>query len=150
MNVEVRATRAIPAAPDQVYRILADYRAQHPRILPKPWFESVEVQKGGVGEGTVVAVGMRVMGTRHRLVLEVSEPEPGRVLTERNVADGAVTTFTVEPGAGPSSSRVTIATSWPRKPGFRGWVESKVNPLVAERIYEAELAKLAEYAPRAE
>ena len=142
----VSLSRLIPAPPARVFGILADYREHHPRVLPKPEFESLVVEEGGVGAGTVARVTMRVMGARSTTRLVVSEPEPGRVLREA-AEDGAfVTTFTVEPVDGGARSRVTLATEWARRPGLRGFVERLVNPRVARGLYARELALLDEYA----
>ena len=143
------ATQVVDAPPAKVYGILADYRTHHPRILPKPAFESLVVEKGGVGAGTVVRVGMKVMGKRQTIVMEVSEPQPGRVLQERDVATGALTTFTVEPLDGGARSRVTLATEWPPRPGLAGWMERVGTPPVARRLYRQELQLLSEYARKA-
>ena len=62
-------------------------------------------------------VGGKVMSLR----MEVTEPQPGRVLMESDVASDMVTTFTVEPSDGGRDSRVTIATRWTRG-GLRGWI----------------------------
>ena len=37
----------IKAAPERVYSIIADYRVGHQLILPKPYFASIDVEKGG-------------------------------------------------------------------------------------------------------
>lgn len=138
------ASRVIAAPSDAIYRVLADYRTHHPRILPKPYFVSLHVVQGGIGEGTVAEVTMRVMGRWQDLRLEVTEPEPGRVIAERDLLGGAITTLTVDP-LGPSESRVTIQTTWPRERGLRAWLEAKTTERVARHIYAQELASLAEH-----
>lgn len=143
--VSITLTRILPAPPSRVYGVLADYREHHPRILPKPEFESLVVERGGAGAGTVVRVTMRVMGARSSSRLVVTEPEPGRVLREAEEGGAFVTTFTVEPADGGARCRVTIATEWARRPGLRGLVERVVNPLVARRLYARELDLLADY-----
>jgi hypothetical protein len=76
-----------------VYSVIADYHHGHPRILPKQ-FTGLSVEKGGVGEGTVIRFSMRVFGRRFEFRGFVSEPEPGRVLVERNVGENeSVTSF---------------------------------------------------------
>lgn len=142
-NPQVEVSRVIDAAPEVVYRILADYRVAHPLILPKPYFESVEA--GGIGAGTVVRVTMRVWGAERTLRLQVSEPEPGRVLVEEDAAAGVTTTLTVTPVNDGAASRVSIATDWRSKPGLGGWLEGKINPRVARKIYRQELDQLAAY-----
>jgi dephospho-CoA kinase len=88
---------------------------------------------------------MQVMGVEQELQLEVSEPEPGRVLVERDQAAGILTTFTVDPMEDGKSSRVTIATQAKASPGLRGWIEKLVNPVIVRRIYKEELQQLADY-----
>ena len=52
----------------------------HPQILPKPPFVSLEVEKGGIGAGTVIRIAMRVLGRLQTFGAVITEPEPGRVL----------------------------------------------------------------------
>jgi len=54
------ASASLPAPPERVYRLIADYRDCHPRILPKH-FSSLTVEKGGVGAGTVIRFQMRLL-----------------------------------------------------------------------------------------
>lgn len=137
---QVEVSRVIDAPPAVIYAIIADYRNGHPRILPKPEFAELVVEQGGTGAGTVIRVTMQVMGRKQSMHLRVSEPEPGRVIQEEDA--NVVTTFTVAPLGGGSRSQVTIASTW-RRPGFAGWVERRVNPLVARGLYRRELALLA-------
>jgi hypothetical protein len=132
-----------------VYAIFADYVESHPAILPKAYFESVTVEQGGRGAGTVVRVQMTAKGGKRAFRLVVSEPEPGRVLVEADDQAGVVTTFTVDPVDDGARSHVTIATDLRRSPGLRGWVERLANPLFLGRVYRQELALVAAYAGRA-
>jgi len=50
----VSASALIPAPAQKVCDLIADYRDGHPRILPKPYFVSMEVEQGGYGAGTVI------------------------------------------------------------------------------------------------
>lgn len=138
----VEAQAVVPAPAERAYAILADYRNGHPRILP-PQFESLEIEEGGVGAGTVIRVRMRVMGKEQKYHLAVTEPEPGRVLAETDIDTGVVTTFTVEPETGGPSCRVTIATELPARGGPLGAIERMVTSAVARRIYARELELLA-------
>jgi hypothetical protein len=131
-----RVQSRVMAPASTVYGILRDYRAHHPNILPKPPFVDLAVVEGGVGAGTVIDVQVRMVGGNRFLRMVVSEPEPGRVLVETG-ADGAVTSFVVEP-VDASSCDVTIETTWPTKRLLR-------NLMVAP-AYRKELRLLEAYA----
>lgn len=137
----VSEMRIVGAPAREVYALLSDYRGGHPRVLPEGYFESLDVESGGVGAGTVFRVRMRALGQTREMRMAVTEPVPGRVLAETDVDTGLVTRFTVEP-AGPGHSKVTIATEWRPKPGVLGELERRVSSAVMSRIYVRELAKL--------
>jgi hypothetical protein len=131
------------ADPQRVYAIIADFRVQHPRILPKQ-FSDPEVELGGVGAGTIIRYRMRVWGKLRAVRAAISEPEPGRVLVE-TVLDGkgVQTTFTVKPGASPGQADVTISTQLPVRTGLLGVVERALTSRFLRPIYREELALLA-------
>lgn len=144
------ATRSaiIKAPATQVYAILADYHQGHPRILPKQ-FTGVTVEQGGTGADTQLRFAMTVMGQTHHFQAVVSEPEPGRVLVERNTSatmPPSVTTFTVEPLAGDAHCLVTIQTESQSRDGLAGMIERLVSKRFLQRVYAQELALLAAYA----
>lgn len=142
-STHLKVSRVIEASAEAVYRVLADYRTEHPQILPRPPFTSLVVEKGGTGAGTVIRVGMKVMGTTRTMVMTVTEPEPGRVLQEEDLASGVRTTFTVIPLDGSTRCEVTIATVWQPKPGLQGLIERWLNPAIARPLYKKELALIA-------
>lgn len=146
--VRAHESQVIDAPPATVWRILSDYRTHHPNILPKPAFERLDVEKGGQGAGTLIRVGMKVMGARTTLRMAVTEPEPGRVLQEADPAAGVVTTFTITPVDGGKRSDVRIATEWAPKKGIQGLVERLLNPRVARSLYKKQLKLLEQYAHR--
>jgi len=147
-KVVIQESAEIAAPPDAVYRILADYREGHPSILPPRWFTHLHVERGGVGEGTVIRFGMKSGGRVREMRAEVVEPEPGRVLVERGLDErGTVTTFTVDP-AGAGAARVTIHTTWPAT-GVTGFLERLLAPPLLKKVYREELALLAEKAAAA-
>lgn len=145
---EAEATAVIPAPPTVVYAIIADYQVGHPAIVPPQYFEKLVVREGGRGAGTLVDVHMNVMGVKNILQARVTEPEPGRVLVEDDPDAGVKTTFTVDPVDDGRHARVTIHTRARVSGGLRGAIEKRLNPLVARRIFEAELKRLADYAAR--
>jgi hypothetical protein len=145
-QLHIEASDIINARPDEVYAILSNYHeGHHPAILPKPYFTELDIERGGQGAGTVIRVGMKVLGVERTYHLEVSEPEPGRVLVEADEAAELTTTFTVEPLNDGQQSRVTIATDMPAASGFMGFVEKLVNPPVTRYIYRKELKQLDEW-----
>ena len=142
----VSASALIPARRERVYKLIANYRDGHPRILPRQ-FSNLVVEQGGVGAGTIIRFQMSVFGKKQTFRAAITEPEPGRVLVESDVeTDGAVTTFTVDPGSAPADSRVTIATELPVPSGFLGWIERKFATILLRPIYLKELENLARVA----
>ncbi len=142
----ITATAVVDAPPAVVYGIIADYRGGHPHILPPQYFTAIEVEEGGVGAGTIIRVTMRVLGSTQTFRAAVTEPEPGRVLVERDLASGTATTFTVEPVGGGARTRVTIATALGSRGGIAGWLEKVLTPSLLRPIYAKELEMLREVA----
>jgi uncharacterized protein YndB with AHSA1/START domain len=143
--ITVAAERAIDAPAEIVYGYLADMR-QHSQFLP-PAFSEFEVEKGGVGAGTVTRFRITTGGRSRRYRMQVAEPQPGRVLTESDMNSSLVTTFTVEPRG--DGSLVKISTGWQGAGGVGGFFERLFAPRVLRRIYLDELQRLDEYARKA-
>jgi len=142
----VSASAVIPARRERVYSLIANYNDGHPRILPKQ-FTSLVVEQGGVGAGTVIRFQMSLFGRRQTFRAAITEPEPGRVLVETDLnGNGAVTTFTVNPGGAPADSHVTISTELPVRGGFLGKVERTATTMLLRPIYLKELENLARVA----
>ena len=133
---------SIVAAPAPVvYGILADYREGHPSILPRRYFDGLEVARGGRGAGTRIRFKVRAFGAVRSVRAEVTEPVPGRELVETDMSTGAATRFLVEPTGDGRASRVTFETTW-RRGGLGGWAERWLAPRYLRRVYRAELALL--------
>jgi len=142
----VSASAVIPARRECVYSLIANYNDGHPRILPKQ-FTSLVVEQGGVGAGTVIRFQMSLLGRKQTFRAAITEPEPGRVLVETDLdANGAVTTFTVNPGGAPADSHVTISTELPVRGGFLGKFERTAATFLLRPIYVRELENLARVA----
>lgn len=139
---DLSAAADIDAPPHVLYDIIADYRVNHPRILPRPPFESLNVEQGGTGAGTVIRVGIRLLGRLQTYRANVTEPEPGRVLVETN-ENGYATSFTVDPRADGSSARVTIATRLSGRGGVIGALERRFVTWLLRPVYIRELENLA-------
>jgi hypothetical protein len=140
----VSASAIINAPARQVYMILADYHDGHPRILPKQYFSLLEVERGGVGAGTVIRFQMRAPGMTRTFLADITEPEPGRVLVESNrvetdPASRSVTTFTVDPIHGGQQAQVTISTAL----SVANWLEGFFTEMFLRRVYAQELKQIA-------
>ncbi|HCK81345.1 MAG TPA: SRPBCC family protein [Candidatus Competibacter sp.] len=138
----ITASALLSAPARQVYATIADYRDGHPRILPKPPFVSLAVERGGIGAGTVIDLQMRVLGKRRSLRGTVTEPEPGRVIVETYSGADTATRFTVEPRDGGRRAQVTIATDLPVHSGFLGTVEGWLATRLLRPVYLKELRQL--------
>ena len=142
----VTAAAFIEAAPERVYSIIADYRNGHPRILPGE-YDGLIVERGGLGAGTIIRFGMRLLGKTQTYRAAITEPEPGRVLVETVLdAKGVTTTFTVRPGPGGLKSDVTISTEVPVRHGLLGAVERFLATRFLRQIFRKQLTLLAERA----
>ena len=139
----ITASRLIQAPAQQIYSLIADYQHGHPQILPKPYFVSLAVEKGGVGAGTVINFQMRLMGRLQSFHSEISEPEPGRVLVETDLISGAITTFAVEPQESGQSAYVTITTDVKVRDGILGSVEGWLATRLLRPVYVKELEQIA-------
>jgi hypothetical protein len=150
-HIHISAEGTLNAPSSTVYNIIADYHTGHPLIVPKPYFQRIEVESGGVGAGTTMIVTMRVLGITSRLRHQVSEPEPGRVLVESDVEwpdTGDQTTFTVTSVSAGSQAHVSIATEMKAHPGIRGQLERRLIPPVLRPAYQKELRLLEAEARR--
>jgi hypothetical protein len=144
VRIQASATAILDAAPERAYSVLADYRHGHPLVLPRPPFLDLEVERGGVGAGTLIRFRMRSFGRTQTFHADVTEPQPGRVLVETYREGGAVTTFTVTPESD-GRCRVTIGTEW-SSPAPRGWVERLLAPPFLRKVYAAELVNVGRVA----
>src|SRR4051812_13063877 len=119
----ISVTARLQAPPSRVYETIANYQTGHPRIVPKQ-FRHLTVEQGGIGAGTAIRFEVRVLGRTTLFRAEITEPEPGRVLVERNVlGNDAVNTFTVDAGAHANESVVTIRTEMSDRGGIAGAIE---------------------------
>jgi hypothetical protein len=142
-EIQVSAEREIGAPAEVVYGYIADHREHHPRFLPDA-FTDFEIEAGGVGAGTITRFKVTAGGRTREYRMEVSEPEPGRVMVESDTGSSLVTTWTVTPeGAG---ARVRISTTWQGAGGIGGFFERLFAPRVMRGIYADELGRLDSYA----
>ena len=143
-DLQVESSSIIDAPPEQVYELISDYQTGHQRILPKKYFPEMTVESGGKGAGTVIRVKSKVGGQERTMVMEVSEPEPGRVIVEKDTKSDMTTTFTITPHDDGSQSNVSIKTEWTPGGGLMGLMEKLFSPGMLRRVYNEELRQLAE------
>src|SRR5580693_10424822 len=142
-KIVASAEGTVDAPADTVYGYIADMREHHPRFLP-PAFSGFQVESGGVGAGTITRFTVNAGGHRRVYRMQVTEPEPGRVLVESDTNSSLVTTTTVTPDG--SASRVRISTTWDGAAGIGGFFERRFAPKVMQGIYADELERLNVYA----
>ena len=142
--VHFEKERHISGSADRVYQYIANYREHHPRFLPSI-FSDLQVERGGFGAGTTFNIQVAVGGRKQTMRMEVTEPEPGRVIMERDVESGTVTTFTVTP-QGDTASNVLIHTALQTPGGLTGWLQRLFLPRLLGKMYVEELENLDRYA----
>jgi len=140
----ISATKIINAPAEKIYRIIADYQSNHPRILPKAYFISLEVEGGGYGEGTIIRYQMRILGRVVAFRALITEPDPGCTLVETDLASHTSTSFTVWSLGNRDHARVTIMTVLPK----RGLIGGFLAKLFLTHVYRQELELLAKFATR--
>ena len=132
-TVQAAAERSIAAPPERVYALIADYREGRPKVLPSSYVD-YRVEQGGQGAGTVVAYTLHAARRERAYRLEVSEPEPGRVLRESDSTSSFSQDWTVQPEG--SGTRLRIACSWQGAGGIGGFFERTFAPKGVSRLYE--------------
>jgi ribosome-associated toxin RatA of RatAB toxin-antitoxin module len=142
-EVFVVSERLVGAPADRVYQLIADHRDHHPKFLP-PNFSNFEIERGGVGAGTIITFTITAGSRSRNYRMRVDEPDPGRVLTESDTTSSLVTIWTVTPEG--DQSRVRIETRWEGAPGLAGFFERLFAPPAMRRIYNDELRRLDRYA----
>lgn len=147
-QIKMKAEAVLAARPENVYATIADYHHGHPAILPKGYIYDLQVEQGGYGAGTVHRFKARILGVERSFYQRVSEPEPGRVLTEQDIdsPQQVATTFTVTPLEQGQKSRVEISTTMNASSGMQGVVERIIIPIANTRVYRKELKLLEEVA----
>jgi polyketide cyclase/dehydrase/lipid transport protein len=142
-RIHLSAERVIDAPADIAYHCIADYEAHHkPGGFLPSMFKDQTIERGGVGEGTVIRFKTVVAGKEREEVSEISEPQPGRVLVE--TGRFARTTFTVEP-RGTERCAVRFDTEF-LSGGLEGFVTRLLGPRLLRPVYEDELSRLERYA----
>jgi hypothetical protein len=144
-TIKIEYSAVLQARPETIWQVITDYQNAHRAILPKPYFKDMVVEQGGIGAGTIIHTTMTVWGQHYSFHQLVSEPEPGRVLVETDMATGQYSSFTLDALNGGQQTRVTITSVFPREAGIQGWLQSLMQPAITRHIYKKELQNLALY-----
>lgn len=149
-NIFIKTDAILNARPEDVYSSIADYRNGHPNIVPRENMYNFRVEEGGYGEGTVVHFTFKALGVERVMSARISEPQPGRVLVERDVdsVNDVITTFRVTPVEDGKKSHVEISTSYKPSPGLMGLIERMTIPRINPKIYQKELQILEAFAQK--
>jgi uncharacterized protein YndB with AHSA1/START domain len=141
--VTAQSERVIDAPPAEVYAALIDYQNKRPSILT-PNFLDYSVEKGGIGEGTVISYRLQAGGRERPYRMQVTETAKGQTLTEKDLNSSLSTTWTLTPVDGGQKTKVQIKTSWEGAGGVGGFFERTFAPGGLRRIYDQMLSNLAQ------
>lgn len=147
-QIVVKKERVVPASPETVYALLADYRVERPKLLT-PNFLDYTVEQGGKGGGTVVSYRLHSANRERLYRMHIDEPVKGEVLTERDSNSSLVTTWTLFPVRGGALTRVRITTEWQGHGGVGGFFEKTFAPMGLRSIYGKMLDALVQQIPGA-
>lgn len=145
MPTHYETVALIDAPPEDVYAVLADYRHGRPQIVPQAYLRQLELETGGQGEGTIIRYHKRLFGIERLGRATVHEPEPGRLLTERETTTSLVTTFAVTPVNNGHQTHIQIAARWEPAHSLIGKLEQALYPYVMRRMFAQELDLLAKF-----
>lgn len=148
-TITIKVSDTVPANVEAVYAVIADYNVGHQAILPRPAFREMKVLEGGYGAGTRLHLHVRVWGQSTYFEQVVEEPEPGRVLIERDINTGQYSTFTLE-SLSDRETQVTITSVMPISRGLKGFLERMSQPAIISKLFKTELQNLADYMTRHE
>ncbi len=140
-QVFVKNERTIPANPEAVYAVLADYKEKRPLMLT-PNFLDYKVESGGQGSGTVVSYRLRAANRERAYRMRVDEVVKGRELMERDRNSSLVTTWILSPQDDGRQTRVQVTTQWEGGSGVGGFFERTFAPVGLHRIYDQMLDML--------
>lgn len=142
--IHVKTSLDIPAPPERIYNVLSDYEQGHQDILPRQYFQRLNILEGGQGAGTVFTLKMTVWGQSFDYHMRVTEPETGRRLRETDINTGQYSEFIIEP-ISENHTRVTIESAFPTSNGIKGMVERIMQPIITRKIFNEELQILSDY-----
>ena len=140
-QVFVKNERTVPASPETVFTVLADYNEKRPLILT-PNFIRYKVESGGQGSGTIVSYRFRAANRERAYRMRVDEVIKGKELMERDRNSSLVTTWTVSPRDDGRQTHVQVTTQWESGSGVGGFFERAFAPLGLHRIYDQMLDML--------
>jgi hypothetical protein len=75
-TLHAEASAKVGGSAADAYRMIADYRVGHTRIIPPRYFRDLRVEEGGYGAGTVIRYDLIVFGKAFMPAL--TSPSPSR------------------------------------------------------------------------
>ena len=141
-TLRVETERTVAADPSEVFGLVSDYAEGRPRYLP-PNYEGYEVEEGGRGAGTTVRYVLHAARRERPYRMQVSQPDAGLVLVEKDAGSSLTTTWTVVPASDGKRSTVRVASQWQGAGGVGGFFERIFAPGGLKRIHDDTLARLA-------
>ncbi len=138
-RIDVTADRRMAVPAETAFTRIANYDDRR-AFLPDNYSEYT-VEEGGTGGGTVVSYRFKA-GPRERVYrMRAEEPEPGRMLVERDQDSSLVTTWTVT--ADGEGCTVRLETHWEGGSGVGGFFEKLFAPKALVKVHEETLRRLA-------
>jgi len=141
-HIHVKSEQVVDAPPEEVYDALKDYKYKRPRILT-PNFLNYHVERGGVGNGTVVDYRLKAAGSERPYHMQVDETIKGKVLTERDKNSSLITRWILLPVKNGKKTQVSLSSEWEGGSGFGGFFERTFAPMGLRLIYGSMLSMLA-------
>jgi hypothetical protein len=144
-TLHVETERTVQADPATVFGLVSDYAEGRPRYLP-PNYAGYEVEEGGRGAGTTVRYVLHAARRERPYRMQVTQPDAGLVVVEKDAGSSLTTTWTVVPGADGKRSTVRLVSEWEGAGGVGGFFERLFAPGGLRRIHDDTLARLAKVA----
>lgn len=140
-EIQVHAERTIDAPAERVYAAIADLTNRSTWVPAA--YSNVHLERREEEQGTVLDYHLETGRRARDYRMDVTEPEPGHTLRERDTTSSLVKTWTVQ--ADGSGSRVSINTRWSGASGIGGFFERTFAPRALTQLYGEELDALAAY-----
>lgn len=139
-QINVVTQRSLPAPPDRVLDLAADYAGTRAQLWPEN-ITDYQVLAGGKGPGTRISYRLHATKKRIRdVAAEVSAPD-AQSLVEADQNSTLRTVWRVRPEG--DCSHVTVMTTWTGAGGVGGFFERIFAPIGVRKLWTAVLDNLS-------